>query len=215
MRRGPTGSTGVPEAQARPGPHPEPPATLARRRLPLRVLPVGARLYRLHPLAYEATPLHFGRGRENRFAAPAEEYGVLYAGDSPHCAFVETFGRDLGSRLVTEATLGAYCLTEVRVTSELRLVDLTGARLRRLGADARLTHGDYGLSRRWSHALWSHPVAPDGLCWYSRLDDDRLAFGLFDRARDSVEPACHGSLLLPAHRPLLGEILDTYAFGLL
>lgn len=118
-------------------------------------------------------------------------------------------------RLISEVALSGYCLTEVRVTSTLRLVDLTGARLHRLGADARLTHGDYPLTQRWSQALWSHPQRPDGLCWHSRLDDDRLTFAVFDRAREHIVANCRGSLMLPTHRALLTDILDTYEFGLL
>ena len=204
-----------PDPSTRPGPHPEPPDDLTREPLPIHTVPSGTTWYRLHPLAYEEQPLYFGRGRENRFAAPGEEYGVLYAGDSPHCAFIETFGRELGVRVVTEALLRTSCLTEVHVVDDLRLVDLTGARLRRLDADARLTHGEYPLTHRWSLAFWSHPEQPDGLAWHSRLDDDRLAIALFDRAEDRVTPACQGSLMLPKHRALLRDILDTYDFGLL
>lgn len=203
------------EPEPAPAPHPEPPEDLAQRPLPIRTIASGTIWYRLHPLAYEERPLYFGRGREHRFAAPADEYGVLYAGDSPHCAFVETFGRELGIRVVTEAVLRTYCLAEVRVVGDLRLVDLTGARLRRLNADARLPHGDYPLTHRWSRAFWSHPNQPDGLCWHSRLDDDRLAFALFDRAKTLVAPSCRGSLMFPKHRTLLANILDTYEFGLL
>ena len=204
-----------PDPSLGPGPHPDPPEDLAQRPLPILSVASGTIWYRLHPLVYEARPLYFGHGRENRFAPPSEEYGVLYAGDSPHCAFIETFGRELGIRVVTEAVLHTYCLTEVRVLGALPLVDLTGARLRRLGADARLPHGEYGLTRRWSRAFWSHPEQPGGLAWHSRLDDDRLAIALFDHAQALVAPACQGSLLLPRHRGLLTDILDTYEFGLL
>lgn len=48
-----------------------------------------------------------------------------------------------------------------------------------------------------------------------RLDDERLAVGIFDRARDKVIAACRGSLMLPRHRGLLREVLDVYDFGLL
>ncbi len=178
-------------------------------------MPAGTIWYRLHPFAYEHEPLHFGGGPERRFAAPASEYGVLYAADSPHCAFLETFGRELGVRIVREAVLLEYCLTEVHPLEVVRLVDLTGARLRGLGADARLPHGDHPLTQRWSRALWSHPERTDGICWHSRLNDERLALGLFDRAQHKVASACQGSLMLSTHRQLLKEMLDLYGFGLL
>ncbi|MCC7103948.1 MAG: RES family NAD+ phosphorylase [Chloroflexi bacterium] len=203
------------EAGARPGPHPEPSPDLASQPLPLRVLKATTALYRLHPLRYEDQPLYFGQGLENRFAAPAGEFGVLYAGDSPHCAFVGTFGRQLGIRLVREPVLQEYCLTDVHLLAELRLVDLTGARLRSIDADARLPHGSYPVTQRWSLTLWQHPDQPDGLCWHSRLDDDRLSFGIFDRASEKLVPACQGSLMLPKHPALLREILESYEFGLL
>jgi hypothetical protein len=210
-----TASMAAPESGPPPGPHPEPPQDLAQQPLPIRIVQADTIWYRLHPLAYENEPLYFGRGAEKRFAAPGDEYGVLYTGDSPQCAFVETFGRELGVKVIRETALLQYCLTEVQLADAVRLADLTGARQRRLGADARLPHGDYPLTQRWSLALWSHSERPDGLCWHSRLDDERLAIGIFDRARDKVGAACRGSLMLPRHRQLLKDILDAYDFGLL
>src|SRR6478735_5682570 len=46
-------------------------------------------------------PLFFGRSGLNRFDAPAGEYGVLYAGESVECAFIETFGSATGIRAIT------------------------------------------------------------------------------------------------------------------
>jgi hypothetical protein len=89
---------------------------------------------------------------------------------------------------------GRACLTHVQVLAEIRLADLTGARLRTLGADARLTTGNYEVTHVWGLPFWEHPDQVDGLVWHSRFDDERLAIGLFDRASGKVGWACQGSL---------------------
>ena len=119
-------------------------------------------------------------------------------------AFVETFGRDVSEQFVTLGEIERACLTHVQVLSGIRLADLTGARLRTLGADARLTTGNYELTHVWGLALWDHPDHVDGLVWHSRFDDERTKLGW----------ACQGSLVLPWQLTLLGDILDTYHFGI-
>jgi hypothetical protein len=171
-------------------------------------------LFRFHPFVYDDRPLYFGREPIHRFAAPNREYGTLYAGSDAHVAFVETFGRDVSEQFVTLGEIERACLTHVQVLSGIRLADLTGARLRTLGADARLTTGNYELTHVWGLALWDHPDHVDGLVWHSRFDDERLVIGLFDRASTKVGWACQGSLALPWQLTLLGDILDTYHFGI-
>ena len=194
----------------RPAPHPEPPADLAARALPLRE---GAGpWYRLHAAGREA--LHFGRSGNNRFDAPAGEFGVLYAGEDLRCAFVETFGQATGVRIVTVSALRGRNLVLVRAERPLRLVDLSGPGLARLGADARLCAGEYSLARRWALALWSHPAAPDGLLYRARHDPSRTAVAIFDRAGDALRVESQGDLLEPRHALALASVLDAYDFGL-
>lgn len=158
--------------------------------------------------------MHFSRSGAGRFDAPAGEYGVLYVAEDVHCAFIETFGRLLGDQVVALDELAVRQIARLEVRRQLRVVDLSGPGLRRLGADARLSTGDYRIAQRWALALWQHPSHPDGLYWRSRFDPSRACVAVFDRAGDAI--SCHpvGSLADPALTALLAEILNTYDFGL-
>jgi hypothetical protein len=205
-------SRALPEVSA-PGPHPDPPSDLSTRPLPISINQHD--WFRLH--GEEHAPLHFGSSGLNRFDAPDGEFGVLYLGDSFHCCFVETYGRiDRAARMVvTRQELMKRRLSSVRFARPLRLVDLSGAGLARIGADNRLCTADYRVAQRWSRALWSHPDLPDGLLYRSRHDPSRLCAALFERAADVATGTSLGNLLDPANHVQLAEILNAYAIGYL
>jgi hypothetical protein len=71
-------------------------------------------------------PLFFGKTGDNRFDDPRGEYGVLYAGASEGCAFIETFGEPLDFPFVTRAQIDVRKLSEIELMKSLRLVDLSG-----------------------------------------------------------------------------------------
>ena len=192
-------------------PHPLPPRELAGRKLPITLLTQP--LFRMH----EATryPAFFGRLARYRFDAPGREYGVLYAGGDAHAAFIETFGRLPQGSVVTRSALAGSHLARIGFQAPLRLVDLTGPGLARLGADGRLCTGDYALAQRWSLALWQHPEQPDGICYRSRHDPSRWCAAIYDRLGLNASVTTLGSLLTPSSTVLLAEILDTYGFGLI
>ena len=131
----------MPRSSDYPGPLPDPPPELGTTSLP--VIEDQRSWFRLHLADY--SPIYFGRTGRNRFDAPDGEYGVLYLGDSLHCCFVETYGRsDRGERrIVTRQELAGRNLATVELSGALRVVDLTGAGLARIGADNRLGTGDY------------------------------------------------------------------------
>jgi len=143
---------------------------------------------------------------------------VLYAAADVHGAFIETLGRVTGQNRVDMQTLRETCCAYITAARPLNLVDLTGAGLARIGADARLcTMDDYALCARWALALWSHPQQPDGLYYRARHDQERFSLALFDRPTvvRAVRDTAQGSLASPKHATLLGDILDTYQFQLL
>lgn len=198
--------------------HPGPPPDLPVRRLPITVFR-GVCLWRIYAAA--RAPLFFGRTGGNRFDAPADAaghraYGVLYVGRDAHCAFVETFGHSTGVRLIEPERLEQRALATVRADRPLRLVDLRGAGLARLGADAELTAGgSYAVSQAWSQALHDHPKMPDGLIYRARHDPSRFSVALFERVGVHLRAAPLGSSLKDTiHVALLGDLLDTYGFGL-
>lgn len=217
MPHGPTGNRvhhepqPVARASTEPGPHPSPLRDIAERRL--TILTTSQPWYRLHKRA--RAPLFYGRSRQNRFDAPGGEYGVLYAGADAHCAFIETFGHTTGGRLISVHQLDLRLLTELQVTAPLRLADLTGTGLARLGADERLCAGDYSDSQEWSGALYDHPERPDGLVYRSRHDPSRICVAIYERAAPSLQVAGSTSLTAPGGQILFNSFLSAYDFGLL
>ena len=195
-------------ARPRPEPHPDPPADLSSRSLPLKES--SGPWTRVHARNRQA--LFFGRTGDNRFDAPDGSYGVLYAAEDTLGAFVETFGDPLDIRLVSRADLAKRCLARITSTRRLRLVDLTAKGLRQIGADARLTSGDRTLAQRWALALWHHPSKPDGIAYRVRHDPSKEAVAIFDRAKTLVKSQPMGRLT--DDTAALAEILNHYGFGL-
>ncbi len=198
--------------------HPLPPVDLASRSLP--IVRIKATWWRIYPVAYG--PIFFGKTGGNRYDAPtdasgARAYGVLYVARDPHGAFIETFGHATGKHDVGLATLAQRGLAKVAASRPLRLVDLRGNGLARIGADAALCAGaDYALSQAWSAALHDHPRAPDGLIYRARHDPSRFSVALFERAASVVRATPVGKSFLDAKNVrLLGELLDHYGFGLI
>jgi hypothetical protein len=188
--------------------HPEPPVSFR-----LLVRPLSVAWYRVHPVRYD--PLHFGRVPRNRFDAPAGEFGVLYVAADAHGAFIETFGHATGVRFVTTAELRARGLAVITARRALRLVDLRGEGLARMGADAQLTSGSgLALSRRWARAIHDHRRRPDGILYRARHDPARTCAAIFDRAAAVLAARRLGPLSTKEHESLLADILETYAFGL-
>jgi hypothetical protein len=158
--------------------------------------------------------LHFGRAAANRFDDPLGEFGVLYVGADPHCCFVETFGQNTGARLIAQAALAQRSLARIEADRALRLVDLTGVGLARIGADERLNAGAHDAARRWSRALWDHPDRPDGVLYRARHDPSRTCAALYDRAAETLRTTPLGRLDDHSLAPTVAAILDAYGFAL-
>lgn len=194
---------------ASPKPHPEPPTDL-----PARVLPITSfsnPWFRVHARAH--APLFFGKSGHNRFDAPGREFGVLYVGLDEHCAFIETFGHATGIRLLDQRELASRAFAQITCARPLKLVDLRGEGLARIGADAALTTGlDYDLAQRWSKTLHDHPSGPDGIVYRARHDPERISAALFERVGPDLGFVSHGTVDADPRR--LAMLLDTYDFGL-
>lgn len=68
----------------------------------------------------------------------------------------------------------------------LKLLDLNGALLKRLGGDAELSRsGDYALTQQWAHAVFDNPAAYDGFSYMSHHIRDGRAVILFDRRQQA------------------------------
>lgn len=174
---------------------------------------VRQRWYRIH--GRDRDPLFYGRSGANRFDSPADEYGVLPVGTDAFCAFIETFGHVAGRRRVTSTQLNTRSLAIIDSASVLRLVDLTGPGLARLGADERLCAGDYDAAQQWSAAFHDHPEQPDGLLNRSRHDASRLCAAIYERTGRVLAASHTNSLTAPDARNLLATLLETYGFELI
>lgn len=195
-----------------PGSHPEPPEDF-HERLPSITGSVGS-WFRLHSVRFD--PIHFGRdpAKSGRFGAPEGQYGVLYASEDEHGAFIETFGQDTGVRVIDETDLLARGLARIESSRPVRLVDLTGEGLARIGADARLLATDHTVSRRWSAALRDHHAKPDGIRYPRRHDPSRVSVALYDQMGNTVSASPLGTMLSRGNEVLLSQILRAYDFGL-
>ena len=155
-----------------------------------------------------------------RFDDPKGEYGVLYAAETERGAFVETFLRELPTRVVSITNLRERRLSSLRVLRKLRLVSAHGAGLVQLGTTAALAAARietpgiepwkmYEHSQAWSRALYEHPSAPDGISFKSSHDDRLLCFALFDRVGDALEEDEHPKEL-HSHKRLLADCVKEY-----
>jgi len=201
-----------------PGDHPLPHPELASQTPLIFTLKKGEVLYRHHVAAH--SPVHFGTTGNNRFDdphCPADHtFGVLYVGADPHCCFIESCGPTTGVPAVSGAYLDARAMASLELTEDLRFIDLysTGG-LTRIGADGRLFTGSYKIAQQWSAALRAHPSKPAGIRYPSRHDHTRVAYAIYSRPVSSFKVGSLGSLMAPANRSLLNDILTLYKVELL
>jgi RES domain len=137
-------------------------------------------------------PLGYGFG-PSRFSDPKttlvapDRFGVVYLGSSVKVCFAEAILRDRGVRRIKAfplewAELEKWTCAELQITSALRLVDLRGDGLLRMGVPTDVTRASsQTLGRRWSRAFWAHDAKPDGIIYESRLNGE-TNIALFDRA---------------------------------
>lgn len=191
--------------------HPDPPADFQSRVLP--VVRSAGPFFRLNSIRHPSA-LYFDHSGEGRFDGPAQGYGILYVGEDEYVPFIESFGRVHGRQIVEERILKQRYLARFESDRPLQLVDLTGAGLVKIGADARLTSGSYEMARRWAKAIFDHPQGVDGIKYFSRLDNTRACLGLFDRVSSNLQETNLGALL-GNHATLLAQILNHYDYGLI
>jgi hypothetical protein len=171
-------------------------------------------LFRTHSVL--RAPVFFGRGASNRFDAPDRSYGVLYAGGDPFCAFIETFTRAAGTRIITTTELERQALSELRAVRPLRLIDLTqSGALLRIGADARLFSAEHDVAQRWSKSLHDHPIRLDGILYPSRLDPEKHGIALFEDRAPAILNLSRDSWYAPGPvRRVLADVMEHYGLEL-
>jgi hypothetical protein len=191
--------------------HPLPPSDFNDRPLPISECQTS--WYRLNPIEYSSA-LYFDKSGRGRFDSPQQGYGILYVGFDIQTTFIECFGRVHGAIGVAETDLSKRALFKITTDRPLKLVDLWGNGLVKIGADARLSSGSYLIARAWAKAIWEHPEQVDGIRYHSRHDDTCFCGGLFDRSFPHLTESNLGTLI-DHHRIELARILDYYDYGLL
>jgi hypothetical protein len=189
--------------------HPEPPLDFERQVLPVTL--ESGLFYRLNPTGY-ASAIYYDASGCGRFDIKGQ-LGVLYLGKTIEAAFIETFGRNLGQRFVSRDMIKTRSLFTIESDRPLKLLQLYGAGLAKLGVDSELSSGrKYRLPRLWCEAIYSHPQQVDGIYYMSRHDNTQLCCGLFDRGSYRLSENNLGNLL-SYDRQKFFEILDLYGFG--
>lgn len=204
---------------------PLPPPDFHERTLPIVSIPRNdLYLYRCHKVQSRHTPqsYNFNKKVDSRFNAPSGEFGILYMGCDPFCAFIESIGHDfiLGEhRLVSEGSIQERCICHFRIDERVNnfsLVNLTDGSAKGYGSlnlDNQITTSkDRAVTRQWALAFWKHDSKPDGIIYRACNDVSRLSIAMFNRAGDVFTPGCQNNLLADRHR--LAEILDHYDVGL-
>lgn len=165
---------------------PLPPADIDARQPLVQSVAAGTLLHRFHNAAYG--PIFYDRADAGRLNAPHGSYGVLYAAQSVEGAFAEVFLRTPGQTSIGLDFLQTRAYVRLKAIRELKLVQLHGPGLSRLGATAEITHSGlpYTTAQEWSKALHSHPGNFDGIVYRSRHDDGEICAAIFDRASAAV-----------------------------
>lgn len=134
---------------------------------------------------------YFGKHASNRFDDPAKAFGTCYCGQQLDTAIGETVLHDelpeKGQFRMRQEDIDARYLVTFGTGDEngvLKLADLTGANLKRLGGDNSLSADHpYDVSQQWAAAVHAHPGNVDGFLYVSKQLNDKRAVVVFDRAR--------------------------------
>lgn len=154
---------------------------------------------------HETGEPYFGRSGLNRFDDPrhyrnaARRYGTCYFGLSLACAFAETVLHDRVARHGRfDVPLIELARHVLRFSGRsLRLADMTGVHLKRLGADGSLsTIMPYQIPQAWSLAIHQHPASVDGFLYMSRHLNNERAVVVFQRASSKFDRVVLSSPLL-------------------
>lgn len=189
--------------------HPTP--AFADQSLAIVRVPKTQQWVRIHLRDY--APMYFGSSRENRFDSNEGTFGVLYLARQLSGSFVEVFCR-AKEHNVSRTRLSQYHVAEFRASRNLKLIDLAGKGLVKMGLDARLASGSYATSQSWSQAFYEHPGAADGILYPSRHDPKQQLAALFDRSQSLLTVTQHGTLE-EYLRDELYRLLDRYEIALL
>lgn len=92
--------------------------------------------------------------------------------------------------------------------SELKIADLTGVHLKKLGANAALSSIlPYEVPQKWARAVYDHRDQVDGFQYISRHVNTEIAVVLFDRAKPKIKVKAYTPAL---SAPDMKAVLDAF-----
>jgi hypothetical protein len=158
--------------------------------LPIIAIPSGTRVFRIHRLGHGAVffspPVDPATGERQpptyRFDSASGTFGVLYTAEQFEGAFVETILRNPQLTFVSQNYVTLRGVTELACSRELRLVDMHGRGLSRIGTTNAVSTGPYAPCRAWSDYLYSHRARPDGIAYASRHNPLQICYAIFERS---------------------------------
>ena len=161
-----------------------------------------ARLFRVS--SHDTGEPYLGCSGGNRFDAPGAsagcpEFSACYLGFTLTVAVAESVLHDEipcgGEYGIARTTLDRQYLLRFQ-GSPLRLANLTGVALKRLGGHADLAGScDYSMTQQWALAVYRNRGNVDGFAYMSRHVNTEIAVILFDRARSKIQIASATGLL--------------------
>ncbi|MEJ2801701.1 RES family NAD+ phosphorylase [Comamonadaceae bacterium PP-2] len=170
--------------------------------MPLNKPPAGFSKLLLHIREVSVTSLkrigrrnvgepYFGRHAVNRFDDPDKQFGTCYCGQHLDTAIAESLLHDEipenGLFKIRQEDIDSRYVVTYDAADDagrLRLADLTGRHLKRLGGDNSLSADyPYEVAQQWSASVHAHPANVDGLVYVSKQLNDKQAIVVFDRAK--------------------------------
>jgi hypothetical protein len=158
------------------------------------------------------------RNATHRFDDPLMRFGVTYCADGLETAFCETVLHEAredfsGTWTVAEEDIHKRHVLRYLPHPEpfLRLVDLTGTALKRLGLNNDISAGsDYTLPQLWSRAIHEAAAHWDGIRYCSRQLNSNYCYALFERSGLTPDPVAS-----PLTRPQLASLVQQFNVVLL
>jgi hypothetical protein len=153
--------------------------------LPIVPVEVSRPIWRVHRSDREA--IWYGKAADRRFDDPYRSFGVLYLGESPAVAVLETLVRGSDRCVVDRREWNLRSVSRVYLAGELRLLQFEGRALRRFGIGAERAHaGGYAECQELSATLHARHPNVDGIQFRSRWDTSQLCWAVFDRAEHKI-----------------------------
>jgi hypothetical protein len=180
-------------------------------------LPITSLEGTLHRISHQkfADPIYWSRRGRYRFDSPTAKYGVLYTGRTFETALLEVFGDQwVTLRITARDFLKEFDICEIRLERRLKVVNLSGKELNRLGTDANIFASfAYDVTQKWASFFMDHPDAPHGIRYPSRKNQRLHNFALFSTAEAIAAVTIAQRCPLLDH-PHLFRLLQSYKVAL-